>query len=84
MGPNDLTVSSLELTVHVGDSALMGCVFQSTEEKRVTKVDWMFSGEHVKVRGAGTSLCSGSPWRVASGWCGERENPVIRGQELAL
>nr|XP_017497811.1 junctional adhesion molecule-like [Manis javanica]XP_036848571.1 junctional adhesion molecule-like [Manis javanica]XP_036848572.1 junctional adhesion molecule-like [Manis javanica] len=48
LGPNDLTVSSLELTVHVGDSALMGCVFQSTEEKRVTKVDWMFSGEHVK------------------------------------
>ncbi|XP_004427323.1 PREDICTED: junctional adhesion molecule-like [Ceratotherium simum simum] len=41
--PNDLIVSSLELTVHEGDSALMGCVFQSTEEKRVTKVDWMVS-----------------------------------------
>ncbi|KAK2503190.1 hypothetical protein MC885_003791, partial [Smutsia gigantea] len=48
LGPNDLTVSSLELTVHVGDSALMGCVFQSAEEKRVTKVDWTFSGEHIK------------------------------------
>ncbi|KAM5245998.1 junctional adhesion molecule-like [Ctenodactylus gundi] len=40
---DDLTVSSRELTVHVGDSALMGCVFQITEEKRVTKVDWMLS-----------------------------------------
>lgn len=50
MGLNDLIVSSLELTVHVGDSALMGCVFQSTEEKRITKVDWIFSsGEHAKV-----------------------------------
>lgn len=47
---NDLTVSSVELTVHVGDSALMGCVFRSTEEKRVTKVDWMFSsGKHIQV-----------------------------------
>nr|XP_012423059.1 PREDICTED: junctional adhesion molecule-like [Odobenus rosmarus divergens] len=49
LGLNDLIVSSLELTVHVGDSALLGCVFQSTEEKHVTKVDWMFSsGEHAK------------------------------------
>ncbi|KAB1255094.1 Myelin protein zero-like protein 3 [Camelus dromedarius] len=40
---------SIELTVSVGDSALMGCVFQSVEEKHVTKVDWMFSsGERVK------------------------------------
>ncbi|XP_058401100.1 junctional adhesion molecule-like isoform X1 [Diceros bicornis minor] len=47
--PNDLIVSSLELTVHEGDSALMGCVFQSTEEKRVTKVDWMVaSGKPAK------------------------------------
>ncbi|XP_006148908.1 junctional adhesion molecule-like [Tupaia chinensis] len=43
LGLNDLRVSSPELTVHVGDSALMGCVFQSTEEKRVIKVDWMLS-----------------------------------------
>lgn len=51
LGLNDLIVSSLELTVHVGDSALMGCVFQSTEMKRVTKVDWMFSSrEHAKVK----------------------------------
>uniref|UniRef100_A0A8D1NTK9 Junctional adhesion molecule-like n=1 Tax=Sus scrofa TaxID=9823 RepID=A0A8D1NTK9_PIG len=49
LGLNDLTVSSVELTVHVGDSALMGCVFRSTEEKRVTKVDWMFSsGKHIQ------------------------------------
>nr|XP_019571829.1 PREDICTED: junctional adhesion molecule-like isoform X1 [Rhinolophus sinicus]XP_019571830.1 PREDICTED: junctional adhesion molecule-like isoform X1 [Rhinolophus sinicus]XP_019571831.1 PREDICTED: junctional adhesion molecule-like isoform X1 [Rhinolophus sinicus] len=49
LGLKDLIVSSLELTVHVGNSALMGCVFQSTKEKRVTKVDWMFSsGEHSK------------------------------------
>jgi hypothetical protein len=28
----------------------MGCVFQSTEEKHVTKVDWMFSsGQHAEV-----------------------------------
>ncbi|KAF5921215.1 hypothetical protein HPG69_018615 [Diceros bicornis minor] len=38
-----------ELTVHVGDSTRMGCVFQSTEEKRMTKVDWTFSSEeHAK------------------------------------
>uniref|UniRef100_A0A8C6RRL0 Junction adhesion molecule like n=1 Tax=Nannospalax galili TaxID=1026970 RepID=A0A8C6RRL0_NANGA len=38
-----------ELTIHVGDSTQMGCFFQSTEERRVTKVDWMFSsGEHAK------------------------------------
>ncbi|XP_069324987.1 junctional adhesion molecule-like [Eulemur rufifrons] len=43
LGLNDLTVSLSELTVHVGDSALMGCVLQSTEEKQVTKVDWMLS-----------------------------------------
>ncbi|KAL2807347.1 junctional adhesion molecule-like isoform 2 [Daubentonia madagascariensis] len=43
LGLNDLIVSSPELTVHVGDSALMGCVFESTEEKLMTKVDWMLS-----------------------------------------
>ncbi|XP_072678316.1 junctional adhesion molecule-like isoform X1 [Canis lupus baileyi] len=49
LGLNDLIVSSLELTVRVGDSALMGCVFQTTEEKRVIKVDWMFSsGDRAK------------------------------------
>eukprot|EP00069_Balaena_mysticetus_P022018 bmy_03279T0 len=49
LGLNDLIVSSMELTVHVGDSALLGCIFQSTEEKLVTKVDWIFSsGEHFK------------------------------------
>uniref|UniRef100_H0X0B9 Junctional adhesion molecule-like n=1 Tax=Otolemur garnettii TaxID=30611 RepID=H0X0B9_OTOGA len=38
-----------ELVVHVGNSAVMGCVFQSTEEKHVTRVDWMFSaGEQAK------------------------------------
>ncbi|XP_029813090.1 junctional adhesion molecule-like isoform X1 [Suricata suricatta] len=49
LGLDDPIASSLELAVHVGDSALMGCVFKSAEEKRVTKVDWMFStGEHAK------------------------------------
>ncbi|EGW15168.1 Junctional adhesion molecule-like [Cricetulus griseus] len=38
-----------ELTVRVGSSAEMGCFFQSTEKKHVTKVDWMFSsGKHAK------------------------------------
>nr|KAF6324670.1 junction adhesion molecule like [Myotis myotis] len=42
-------VCSVELTVHVGDSAPMGCAFQSTEEKLMTKVDWTFSpGKHAK------------------------------------
>jgi hypothetical protein len=50
LGLNDWSVSSPELIVHVGDTALMGCVFQSTEEKHVTKVDWMFSsGQHAEV-----------------------------------
>lgn len=50
MGLNDLTISAVELTVHVGDSALLGCVSKSTGEKHVTKVDWMFSSEeHTKV-----------------------------------
>lgn len=45
----DLTVSSPKLRVHVGESALMGCVVQSTEEKPVDKVDWVFSkGEHAE------------------------------------
>ncbi|XP_032141235.1 junctional adhesion molecule-like isoform X1 [Sapajus apella] len=49
LGLNDKVVSSRELTVHVGDSALMGCVFESTEDKRMIKVDWMLSsGEHAK------------------------------------
>lgn len=50
LGLNDLIVSSLELTVHTGEPALLGCVFQSVEGKRVTKVDWTFSPrEHDKV-----------------------------------
>ncbi|XP_012325829.1 junctional adhesion molecule-like isoform X1 [Aotus nancymaae] len=49
LGLNDMIVSAPELTVHAGDSALMGCVFQSTEDKRMIKVDWMLSsGEHAK------------------------------------
>lgn len=84
LGLKDLVVSSLELTVHVGNSALMGCVFQSTKEKRVTKVDWMFSsGEHSKVKRrkhycvleALGQWCQDSMGRVkirssgAIGWC---------------
>lgn len=35
----------------MGDSAFMGCVVQSTEEKHVVKVDWILSkGEHAVVR----------------------------------
>uniref|UniRef100_A0A8C8YKY1 Junctional adhesion molecule-like n=1 Tax=Prolemur simus TaxID=1328070 RepID=A0A8C8YKY1_PROSS len=38
-----------EFTVHVGDSTRMGCVFQSTDKKQVTRVDWIFSsGEPAK------------------------------------
>lgn len=48
-GLSDVVVSSPVLTVRMGDSALMGCVFQTTEEKPVTKVDWTFSsGGHAK------------------------------------
>uniref|UniRef100_A0A8C9QDP9 Ig-like domain-containing protein n=1 Tax=Spermophilus dauricus TaxID=99837 RepID=A0A8C9QDP9_SPEDA len=47
LGLNDFSASPPELTVHVGDSALMGCVFQNLEGKYVTKVDWMLSpGKH--------------------------------------
>ncbi|XP_042636282.1 junctional adhesion molecule-like [Orycteropus afer afer] len=45
LGLHDLIVPSPDLTVHVGDSVLMECIFHSTEQKRVTKVDWMFSSE---------------------------------------
>nr|AAH50133.1 Amica1 protein [Mus musculus] len=38
-----LTVSSPQLRVHVGESVLMGCVVQRTEEKHVDRVDWLFS-----------------------------------------
>nr|XP_014334120.1 PREDICTED: junctional adhesion molecule-like [Bos mutus] len=49
LGLDDLSISAVELTVHVGDSALLGCVSQSTGEKHVTKVDWMFSsGKHIE------------------------------------
>lgn len=38
-----------EFTVHEGESALMRCHFQSTKERHVTKVDWMFSsGQQTK------------------------------------
>lgn len=37
--------------MHVGDSAFMGCVVHSPEEKHVVKVDWILSkGEHAEVR----------------------------------
>lgn len=50
LGLNDLIVSSLELTVHAGEPALLGCMFQSVEGKQVTKVDWTFSPrEHAQV-----------------------------------
>lgn len=85
LGLKDLIASSLELSVHAGSAALMGCVFQSTEDRRVTKVDWVFSpGEHAKVRcvveapgprcqdsvGTGRSRSSG-----AVGCCGRSLGP---------
>ncbi|XP_052044436.1 junctional adhesion molecule-like isoform X2 [Apodemus sylvaticus] len=42
-GLPDSTVSPPQLRVHVGESALMGCVVQRKEEKHVDKVDWLFS-----------------------------------------
>ncbi|CAH6865574.1 Jaml [Phodopus roborovskii] len=48
-GLTSRAVSPPELRVHVGDSALMGCVVQSPEEKDVVKVDWILSkGEHAE------------------------------------
>ncbi|XP_035299335.1 junctional adhesion molecule-like isoform X2 [Cricetulus griseus] len=48
-GLTDRVVSSPELRVHVGDSAFMGCVVHSPEEKHVVKVDWILSkGEHAE------------------------------------
>lgn len=35
--------------VRVGEMIRMGCVFQSTEVKYVTKVEWIFSGWRAKV-----------------------------------
>ncbi|KAM6158600.1 junctional adhesion molecule-like, partial [Rhynchocyon petersi] len=45
LGLNDYIVPASNLTVHVGDPALFACAFQSTEEKRMIKVDWMFSSK---------------------------------------
>ncbi|XP_013366610.1 PREDICTED: junctional adhesion molecule-like isoform X2 [Chinchilla lanigera] len=45
LGLNDLNALYPKLTVHVGDSALMGCIVQNTQGKSVTKVDWTHSPE---------------------------------------
>ncbi|XP_006890946.1 PREDICTED: junctional adhesion molecule-like [Elephantulus edwardii] len=45
LGLNNLVVPTATLTVHVGDPVLMVCAFQTTEEKRMIKVDWMFSSK---------------------------------------
>ncbi|XP_043851117.1 junctional adhesion molecule-like [Dromiciops gliroides] len=48
-GLDDMVVSSPELMAHVGDSALLCCIFPSTVKKEVTKMYWMFSaGEHAQ------------------------------------
>ncbi|XP_074158352.1 junctional adhesion molecule-like isoform X2 [Sminthopsis crassicaudata] len=48
-GLDDMVVSSPEKMVHVGDSALLGCILPSAMKKQVTKVNWMFSaGEHAE------------------------------------
>lgn len=49
MGLRVLPEDPKELTVRAGDSVLLECHFQSTEEQRVTKVDWVFSsGQQAK------------------------------------
>lgn len=64
--------------VNVGDSIKMGCVFQSTEEKRMTKVDWMFSsGKHAKVM-------KRKPLADGVRTVGERENLGTRCHAVAL
>lgn len=66
LGLDDSTASCQELAVHVGDSALLGCVFQSTGEKPVAKVDWIFSsGAQSKVMEREGSCCGG-PWPMVS------------------
>ncbi|XP_055963627.1 junctional adhesion molecule-like [Sorex fumeus] len=44
-GLHDWIVASQELVTHVGDSVLLGCFIQKSEEKTVSKVDWMLSSE---------------------------------------
>lgn len=59
------TILFPELRVHVGDPIQMGCFFRSTEERRVTRVNWMFSsGKHAQVRRR-KPHCTRSPWLKA-------------------
>ncbi|XP_054989224.1 junctional adhesion molecule-like [Sorex araneus] len=44
-GLHDWIVASRELVTHVGDSVLLGCFIQNSEEKPVVKVDWILSSE---------------------------------------
>lgn len=79
---SDLIVPSLELTVHAGEPALLGCVFQSVEGKRVTKVDWTFSPrEHAQVtrRTQGRAVAA-LPGVGARG----RGGQVSRGHEVSV
>lgn len=49
---------------HVGDSTQLGCVLQSTGEKRMTKVDWTFSsGEHAEVQDHCCAVEAPGGWR---------------------
>ncbi|KAG8522204.1 Junctional adhesion molecule-like, partial [Galemys pyrenaicus] len=61
-----------ELTIHVGDSTQMGCVFQSTAKKRVTMVEWMFSPEESAKVMERNQHCSRRFWPMVSGELGER------------
>ena len=75
LGLTWVTILSPELTVHVGDSTQLGCVFQSTaEDKHMTKVDWMFSlGENAKVRRSNHHCVAEAP----GCWC---QDSVGRGR----
>jgi len=55
--------------VHVGDSTQMRCVFHSTEEKHMSRADWMFSsGEPAKVRRRSPRCVEEAPGQ----WCQDR------------
>lgn len=71
---------SPELLVSAGRSVQMGCVLPSTEEKRVTKVDWTFSpGERAQV----TRASGYRPrWEGSDG--GDREGRDARSPVVAL
>lgn len=78
-GLADMTVSP-ELTVHVGDSAFMGCVVQSTEEKPVVKVDWILSnGKYAEVRRWPDCVVKPLANGVRTAWVWENQSLSLQG-----